>query len=111
MTRTLFAGVAVLTLWAGSALAQAREESSADMRGLSVLVGGGVEGYTYALGQDTYPVPGPRHESSPRVCERLHTLAVSRFTASKPPRRYDGSWVQGLDAPLDLIAAPEVRAE
>src|SRR5690349_1518299 len=55
MTRTLFAGAAVLTLWAGSALAQDRKESSADMRGLSVLVGGGVEGYTNQLGQDIDP--------------------------------------------------------
>jgi Outer membrane protein beta-barrel domain len=55
MTRTLFAGVALLTLWAGSALARDRKESSADMRGLSVLVGGGVEGYTNTLGQDIDP--------------------------------------------------------
>ncbi|MGZ3457953.1 MAG: hypothetical protein ACXU86_05530 [Archangium sp.] len=56
MTRKLVTGVAVLSLcWAGSALAQGGEESSADMRGLSVLVGGGVEGYTNTLAADINP--------------------------------------------------------
>ncbi|QRK11710.1 outer membrane beta-barrel protein [Archangium violaceum] len=55
MTKKLVAGVAVLSLWAGSAMAQDRQEANADMRGLSVLIGGGVEGYTYALGQDINP--------------------------------------------------------
>jgi hypothetical protein len=47
-------GVAVLTLGGGTALAAGRE-SSADMRGVSVLVGGGVEGYTQSLGADINP--------------------------------------------------------
>ncbi len=55
MTRKLMAGVAVLTLWAGSALAQERRESNADMRGLTVQIGGGVEGYTSSLASDINP--------------------------------------------------------
>jgi hypothetical protein len=55
-TAGLMAGVAVLTLGAGSALArESGRESGADMRGLSVLIGGGVEGYTSALGSDIRP--------------------------------------------------------
>ncbi|WP_043435803.1 outer membrane beta-barrel protein [Cystobacter fuscus] len=51
------AGVAVLTLGAGTALArdEVRRESGADMRGVSVLVGGGVEGYTSSLGSNIRP--------------------------------------------------------
>ncbi|HEX8539950.1 MAG TPA: hypothetical protein VF664_20985, partial [Cystobacter sp.] len=52
----VMAGVAVLTLGAGTALAREdNRESGADMRGVSVLVGGGVEGYTSALGSDIRP--------------------------------------------------------
>jgi hypothetical protein len=55
-TAGLMAGVAVLTLGAGSALArEAGRESSADMRGIAVLLGGGVEGYTSTLGSDIRP--------------------------------------------------------
>lgn len=56
MTKKLVvgAGVAVLSLWTGSAMAQG-QEASADMRGLTVQIGGGVEGYTSALGQDIDP--------------------------------------------------------
>jgi Outer membrane protein beta-barrel domain len=55
MTRKLIAGVAVLTLCAGSALAQERREANADMRGLTVQLGGGVEGYTSSLASDINP--------------------------------------------------------
>ena len=55
MTGVMAAGAAVLTLCASSALAAAGRESSADMRGISVLVGGGVEGYTRSLGADIQP--------------------------------------------------------
>jgi hypothetical protein len=48
-------GVAVVTLGAGSALAREGRESGADMRGVSVSVGGGVEGYTSGLGSDIRP--------------------------------------------------------
>lgn len=49
-------GVAVLTLCAGTAMARdGGRESSADMRGLTVSVGGGVEGYTSTLGTDINP--------------------------------------------------------
>lgn len=54
MKKWVAGGVAVLSLWAGSALAQGKE-SSADMRGLTVQVGGGVEGYTSTLGSDINP--------------------------------------------------------
>ncbi|WP_239576240.1 hypothetical protein [Archangium primigenium] len=49
------AGVAVASLCASGALAAAGRESSADMRGVSVLVGGGIEGYTQSLGADIQP--------------------------------------------------------
>ena len=55
MKTTLLAGVAVLTLCAGSAWAREGVESRADMRGVTVLVGGGVEGYTSTLGSDLNP--------------------------------------------------------
>ncbi|ATB30293.1 hypothetical protein [Melittangium boletus] len=55
MTGVMAAGAAVITLCASSALAAAGRESSADMRGVSVLVGGGVEGYTRGLGADIQP--------------------------------------------------------
>ncbi len=54
-TAGLMAGVVVLSLGATSALARAGRESGADMRGVSVLVGGGVEGYTSSLGNDIRP--------------------------------------------------------
>jgi hypothetical protein len=55
MTRKLVAAVAVLAFWSGSALAQERQEANADMRGLTVLLGGGVEGYTSALASEINP--------------------------------------------------------
>ena len=56
MKKTLLAGVAVMTLCAGGAWARdGGRESSADMRGLTVLLGGGVEGYTSTLGSDIQP--------------------------------------------------------
>jgi hypothetical protein len=49
-------GVLVVTLCGGTALAAKRgKESSADMRGISVLVGGGVEGYTSDLSSEINP--------------------------------------------------------
>lgn len=59
MTKGLMAGIAALTLVAGGA-AEARDqeirrESNADMRGLTLLVGGGVEGYTNALASQIEP--------------------------------------------------------
>jgi hypothetical protein len=55
MTKKLMAAVAVLVLGSGSALAQERREPNADMRGLTVLLGGGVEGYTNALASEINP--------------------------------------------------------
>ncbi|NVJ10545.1 hypothetical protein HUW63_35735 [Myxococcus sp. AM001] len=55
MKTLLKVGAVVGVLGAGSAMAQERLESSADMRGLTFLVGGGVEGYTNALGSDINP--------------------------------------------------------
>ena len=57
MNKRLMTGsVVVLSLCAGSALAKdGGRESSADMRGLTVLIGGGVEGYTAGLGTDINP--------------------------------------------------------
>jgi len=55
MTKKLVAAVAVLAFWSGSALAQERQEANADMRGLTVLLGGGVEGYTNALASEINP--------------------------------------------------------
>jgi hypothetical protein len=46
MMKGALAGLVVLTLCAGEALAQAER---ADSRGMSVMVGGGVEGYTRSL--------------------------------------------------------------
>ncbi|WP_426750874.1 hypothetical protein [Myxococcus sp. Y35] len=55
MKTLLKVGAVVGVLGAGSAMAQERLESSADMRGLTFLIGGGVEGYTSALGSDINP--------------------------------------------------------
>ncbi len=55
MKTLLKAGAVVSLMGAGSAMAQERLESSANMRGLTFLVGGGVEGYTGALGSDINP--------------------------------------------------------
>lgn len=56
MSRKLIAGMAVaVTFWTGSALAQGRGEERSDMRGVTVTVGGGVEGYTNTLASDINP--------------------------------------------------------
>lgn len=56
MSKKLVVGVAMaVTFWTGAALAQDRGEDRSDMRGLSVLVGGGVEGYTNTLASDINP--------------------------------------------------------
>lgn len=55
MKTTLWTAVAVLTLGAGGAWAREGRESSANMRGLTVTLGGGVEGYTSTLGSDINP--------------------------------------------------------
>lgn len=56
MSRKMVACMAaVVTFWTGSALAQERREERSDMRGLTVTVGGGVEGYTNALASDIDP--------------------------------------------------------
>jgi hypothetical protein len=56
MSKKLVAGMAVVaTFWAGSALAQGERERRADMRGVTVMVGGGVEGYTSSLASDIDP--------------------------------------------------------
>lgn len=53
MSRKLIAGMtAMAAFWAGSAWAQERADERADMRGLTVMVGGGVEGYTNSLAAD-----------------------------------------------------------
>ncbi|GHG74135.1 hypothetical protein [Comamonas sp. JC664] len=55
MKTLLKVGAVVGVLGAGSAMAQERLESSADMRGLTFLIGGGIEGYTNSLGSDINP--------------------------------------------------------
>lgn len=57
MRASRVAGAVACTLWAGASLAQedAGYESAGDMRGLSVMLGGGVEGYTGGLAPELNP--------------------------------------------------------